>query len=130
MRPLHVAAIIATVLVVWTAVNQMRRPAPRPDLAATKPKPTKVVYTPCTIERAAFGGVEAAVLKIRKGRKLHYVVLDLPSRDDPVHYLPFMYYQGRWLAQTYSDVPLTALVGVYATVEDAELKAGRLCPSN
>jgi hypothetical protein len=130
MRPLHVAAIIATVLVVWTAASMARRPTPRADLTSKKPKPTKVVYTPCTIQRAAFGGVEAAVLKIRKGRKLHYVVMDLPGEDDPVHYLPFMYYQGRWLYQAYGDVPLSALVGVYPTVEEAELKAGRLCPSN
>ncbi len=130
MRPLHVAAIVATVLVAWTAVNALRRPAPRPDLTAKKTKPTKVAYVPCTIQRATFGGAEAAVLKIRKDRKVHYVVLDLPSEDDPLRYHPFMYYQGRWLTQAYGDVPPSALVGVYPTVEEAELKAGRLCPSN
>jgi hypothetical protein len=41
-----------------------------------------------------------------------------------------MYYQGRWLYQTYGDLPLSALVGVSPTVEAAELKAGGLCPSN
>jgi hypothetical protein len=130
MKPLHVVAIIATLLVVWTAASSLRRPAPRLDLAAKKPKPTKVVYTPCTIQRAAFGGTEAAVLKIRKGRKDHYIVMDLPSEDDPFYYYPLVHYQSRWLEQSYGELEPTALVGVYPTVEEAELKAGSLCRSN
>jgi hypothetical protein len=112
MRPLHVAAIVAAVLVAGTAVDALRRPAPRPDLTGRRTKPTKVAYVPCTIQRATFGGAEAAVLKIRKDRKVRYVVLDLPSEDDPLHYHPFMHYQGRWLTQAYGDIPLSALVGV------------------
>jgi hypothetical protein len=130
MKPLHVAAIVATALVVWTAANSLRRPAPRPDLTAKKPKPTKVAYVPCTIQRAAFGGTGAAVLKVRKSRKDHYIVMDLPSEDNPMLYHPLVHYQSRWLEQVYGDVPSSALVGVYPTVEEAELKAGSLCRSN
>jgi hypothetical protein len=130
MRGLHVAAIIATALVVGTAVQSLRRPAPRADLASKKPKPTKVAHVPCTIQRAAFGGTEAAILKIRKDRKVHYVVMDLASQDDPLQYHRVMQSQERWLASAYGDVAPSALVGVFPSVDEAELKAGSLCRSN
>jgi hypothetical protein len=130
MRGLHVAAIIATALVVATAAQSLRRPAPRADLASMKPKPTKVSHVPCTIQRAAFGGTEAAVLKIRKDRKVHYVVMDLPSEDNPPLYHQAVQSQERWLKNAYGDVAPSALVGVFPTVEEAELKAGSLCQSN
>jgi hypothetical protein len=130
MRGLQVAAIVATALVVWTAASALRRPAPRPELGGKWPVPTRVAHVPCTIQRGAFGGTEAAVVKIRKDRKVHYVVLDLPSQNDPSMYLPLSYYQDLWFKAKYGDVPPSALVGVYPTVEEAELKAGHLCRSN
>jgi hypothetical protein len=130
MRALHVAAIVATVAAVWTAASALRRPAPRAELGAKWPKPTNVVRTPCTIERAIFGGTEAAVLKIRKDRKLHYVVMYLPSEGDQPIYDWMVQQQDRWLKNEHGDVPPSALVGIYPTIEEAELKAGSLCRSN
>jgi hypothetical protein len=123
MRRLHVAAIVATALVVWTAADSLTRPAPRPGRPFKKP--SQVSHLRCTIKRAVFGGTEAAVLKIRKGRMLHYVVMDLPT-DDPR--MPD--YQSHWLKATYGDVAPSAIVGVFPTVEDAVAKAASLCRSN
>jgi hypothetical protein len=123
MKPLHLAAILATLLVVVTGVNSALRPAPRHD-RPPRPKPTRVSDTRCTIERAAFGGTEAAVLKVLKDRTAHYVVLDLPA-DNPR--MPDI--ASRWLAATYGTAE-ASLVGVFPTVEDALTKAGGLCRTN
>jgi len=128
MRGLHIAAIAATLAVVWTAASAMRRQAP--ELGGNWPKPTNVVRMPCTIERAIFGGSEAAVVKIRKDRKLRYVVMYLPNGDDQLMYDWLMQQQDRWLKNEHGELQPSALVGVYPTVEDAELKAGSLCRSN
>jgi hypothetical protein len=130
MRALHIAAIVATLVVVWTAASALRRPAPRAELGGKWPKPTNVVRTPCTIERAVFGGAQAAVLRIRKDRKLHYVVMYLPSEEDQPIYDWIVQQQDRWLKNEHGDVSPSVLVGIYPTIDEAELKAGSLCRSN
>jgi hypothetical protein len=125
MRGLHVAAIVATALVVWTGAHSLTRPASRPDRAPKKPQQSQSEHLRCTIKRAVFGGTEAAVLKIKKDRTLHYVVMDLPT-DHPR--MPD--YQSSWLQATYGNVGPSALVGVFPTVEDAVAKAASLCRSN
>jgi hypothetical protein len=130
MRGLHVAAIVATLVVVWTAATALRRPAPRAELGGKWPKPTNFVRTPCSIERAVFGGTEAAVLKFRKDRKVQYVVMYLPSEEDQPIYDWLVQQQDRWLRSEHGELPPSALVGIYPTIEEAELKAGTLCRSN
>ena len=126
MKPLHAAAIVVTLLLVVTAVNSRLQP-PRPESAKKKVRkqaPVPVANLRCTIKRAVFGGGEAAVLKVQKGRMIHYVVLDLPAKDPvmPVH-------QARWLEANYGDAQ-PSLVGVYPSVEDGLSKAADLCKSN
>jgi hypothetical protein len=121
MKPLHIAAILATFLLVVSAVNAMRAP---PRREVKRVAPVKVVNERCTIKRAVFGGTESAVLKVKKDRVVHYVVLDLPS-DDPV--IPE--YQSRWLDANYGQAQ-PSLVGVFPTVEAAVNKAADLCKRN
>ena len=122
MKPLHLAAIVATFLLVFSAVNSLMRPPPRPETA--KKKTAVKVAERCTIRRAVFGGTEAAVLKVRKDSMIHYVVLDLPTND------PLMpEYQSRWLDTTYGQAQ-PDVIGVYPTVEDAVTKAASLCRRN
>jgi hypothetical protein len=125
MRPLHVAAVVATALVVWTSAHSLMRPAQRSDRQPRKPAPTEVSNLRCTITRAVFGGTEAAVLKIKKDRKLHYVVMDLPTNHPR---MPD--YQSGWLKAAYGDVSPSAIVGVFPTVDDAVAKAASLCRTN
>jgi hypothetical protein len=118
--------LIVTFLLVVTAVNSRLQP-PRPESAkksTKKTSPVPVANLRCTIERAVFGGSEAALLKVQKGRRVHYVVLDLPANDPmmPVH-------QARWLEANYGDAQ-PSIVGVYPTVEDAVSEAAELCRSN
>jgi len=122
MKPLHVVAILATFLLVISAVNSLTRPPPRRE--AKRVAPVKVVNERCTIKRAVFGGTESAVLKVKKDRVVHYVVLDLPD-NDPV--MPE--YQSRWLEANYGEAQPT-LVGVFPTVEAAVNKAADLCKRN
>src|SRR5262245_26023892 len=122
MKPLQLAAVLATVLVAWTVVNSLLRPPPSP--VKPKIKPTVASQTRCTIKRAVFGGTETAVLKAVKGRVVHYVVLDLPT-DNPR--MPD--YQSSWLEANYAGVQPT-LVGIYPTVEEAVDKAAGLCKRN
>jgi hypothetical protein len=128
MKPLQVAAIVATALAAWTAVQSLTRPAPRPAAKPKKPAPSEVANLRCTITRAVFGGTEAAVLKIKKNRRLHYVVMDLPA--GPIDNPRMPDYQSGWLKATYGEVSPSAIVGVFPTVEDAVAKAASLCPSN
>lgn len=126
MKPLHAAAIVVTFLLVVTAVNSRLQP-PRPESAKKKVKkqaPVPVANLRCTIRRAVFGGSEAAVLKVQKGRMIHYVVLDLSTNDPmmPEH-------QSRWLDANYGDAQ-PSIVGVYPTVQDAVSKAAELCKGN
>jgi hypothetical protein len=123
MKPLHLAAIIATFLLVVSAVNSLMRPPPRPEAAKKKTAPVKVADR-CSIKRAVFGGTEAAVLKVRKDNMIHYVVLDLPTND------PLMpEYQSRWLDANYGEAQ-PDVIGVYPTVEDAMTRAASLCRRN
>ena len=124
MKPLHLAAMIATFLLVVSAVNFMRQPPPRPETAKKKRTTPVKVAERCTIRRAVFGGSEAAVLKVRKEGMVHYVVLDLPTND------PLMpEYQSRWLDATYGQAQ-PDVIGVYPTVDDAMTKAASLCRRN
>jgi hypothetical protein len=125
LKPLHVAALIVTFLLVATVVNMRLQPqragSARTD--AKKKKPTQVAER-CVIKRAVFGGTESAVLKIRKDQLVHYVVLDLPGGD------PMMpQYQSRWLETTYGEAE-PELIGVYPTVEAGVRKAALLCRRN
>jgi hypothetical protein len=124
MKPLHLAAIIVTFLLAATVFNSVRQP-PRPDSAQkTKKKPPVQVAKRCTIKRAVFGGIEAALLKVEKDRMVHYVVLDLPTNDPtmPEH-------QSRWLEANYGEAQ-ASVVGVYSTVDEAVSNAASLCKSN
>lgn len=124
MKPLHLAAIVATFLLVVSAVNFMRQPPPRPETAKKKRTTPVKVAERCTIRRAVFGGTEAAILKVRKDSMIHYVVLDLPAND------PLMpEYQSRWLDANYGDAQ-PDVVGVYPTVDDALTKAASICRRN
>jgi hypothetical protein len=122
MKPLHYAAIAATLLVVWTGVSSLRQPPPPPKKKMAAPP--KTTQARCTIKRAVFGGTESALLKVTKGRTVHYVVLDLPA-DNPR--MPD--YQSSWLDANYGPAEPT-VVGVFPTVEAAVTKAASLCVSN
>jgi hypothetical protein len=122
MKPLHVVAILATFLLVISAVNSLTRPPPRRE--AKKVAPVKVGSERCTIKRAVFGGTESAVLKVKKDRVVHYVVLDLPDNDPAIPE-----YQSRWLEANYGEAQ-PSLVGVFPTVEAAVNKAADLCKRN
>ena len=61
MTRLQLAAICATVLVVWTGVNSLMRPPPRPERPFKKPTPTRSAER-CTIKRAVFGGSGATLI--------------------------------------------------------------------
>jgi hypothetical protein len=124
MRPLHLAAIFAAVLVAWTGVNSVLRPPPPPDRPQPKTKPTRTSEARCTIKRAVFGGTQAAVLKAYRGRIVHYVVLDLPT-DNPR--MPEI--QSAWIAANYGGVE-PFIVGIFPTVEAAVGKAADLCKTN
>jgi hypothetical protein len=110
-------------LVVWTGVNSLTRPAPRPERPVKKPTPTRTTER-CTIKRAVFGGTEAAVIRAVKGRVVHYVVLDLPT-DNPR--MPDT--QSNWIEANYRD-GFPSVVGVFPTVEAAVDKAASLCRRN
>src|SRR5262245_32043787 len=113
LKPLHVAALGVTLLLVATVVNFRMQPSP-PDSArkdAKKKTGPAQVAERCVIKRAVFGGTESAVLKVKKDQLVHYVVLDLPGGD------PMMpQYQSRWLATNYGEAE-PSLIGVYPTVE-------------
>ena len=124
MKPLHLAAIFATFLLVATGVNMLLRPPHNANRLLKLPKPKPVAEAPCKIKRAVFGGTESALLKVRKGRFVHYVVLDLPT-DDP----RMPKYQSDWLRANYGEAQ-PSVIGVYLTVEDAVRKAASLCRRN
>jgi hypothetical protein len=123
MTRLQLTAICATVLVVWTGVNSLMRPPPRPERPVKKPTPTRTTER-CTIKRAVFGGTEAAVIRAVKGRVVHYIVLDLPT-DNPR--MPDT--QSNWIEANYRD-GFPSVVGVFPTVEAAVDKAASLCRRN
>jgi hypothetical protein len=124
MKPLHLAAIIATFLLVVSAVNALMRPPPHLEAAKKKKTAPVKVAERCSIKRAVFGGAEAAVLKVRKDNQIHYVVLDLPTNN------PLMpEYQSRWLDANYGEAQ-PDVIGVYPTVEDAISRAASLCTRN
>jgi len=128
MKPLYLAALLATLLVLGTGVNYLQRSPPRPGIVAKKQNPTttsKVAQARCTIKRAVFGGTNSALLKVEKDRMVHYVVLDLPTTGDPR--MPD--YQSNWLAATYGPAVPT-VVGVFPTVEAAVAEAASLCTRN
>jgi len=122
MKPLHLAAIVVTGLLVWTGVNSLRPPPPPAKKTATPPPKTKEAS--CTIKRAVFGGTQTALLKVLKGRTVHYIVLDLPT-DNPL--MPD--YQSNWLDANYGQEQ-PSVVGVFPTVEDAVTRAANLCKRN
>jgi hypothetical protein len=127
MKPLHLAAIFATFLLVVTAVNYRLQPPARPETAKAKkkqPAPTKTAEGRCTIKRAVFGGTQSALLKVTKDGMVHYVVLDLPT-DNPR--MPD--YQSSWLEANYGPAE-PAVVGVFPTVEEAVTQAASLCRKN
>ncbi|HEY7214405.1 MAG TPA: hypothetical protein VIC28_07230 [Thermoanaerobaculia bacterium] len=124
MKPLHLAAILVTFLLVVSAVNSLMRPQPRPETARKKKTAPVKVAERCMIKRAVFGGTEAAVLKVRKDRTIHYVVLDLPTNDPLVPE-----YQSRWLDANYGQAQ-PDVIGVYPTVDEAMTKAASLCRRN
>ncbi len=125
MRPLHLAAIFATLLVVWTGVNALLRPPPRPDGPPKRAgTPSRFAEGRCTIRRAVFGGTVSALLKVKKDRVVHYVVLDLPA-DNPR--MPD--YQSNWLEANYGAAA-PSVVGVFPSVEAAIAQAATLCKSN
>jgi len=122
MKPLHLAAIAATVLLVWSGANSLRPPPPPPK--KKPPAPAKTAEAHCTIKRAVFGGTQSALLKVNKGRVVHYVVLDLPTNN------PLMPdYQSNWLEANYGKTE-PAVIGVFPTVEEAVTKAASLCKRN
>ena len=104
-------------------------PQKRPTgVASNNPSPGKKkqqqAELPCTIKRAAFGGTQSALLKVMKGRIVHYVVLDHPEGN------PMMpYYQRDWLEANYGDMQ-PAVVGEFPTVEEAVARAATLCRRN
>ncbi len=127
LKPLHVAALIVTFLLVATVVNSRLQPSgpesARKETRKKKTAPVRVAER-CIIKRAVFGGTEAAVLMVKKDQTVHYVVLDLPT-GDPM--LPE--YQSRWLDTTYGEAE-PSLVGVYPTVDAGVRKAASLCRRN
>jgi hypothetical protein len=127
LKPLHVAALAVTVLLVATVVNFRMQPS-SPDSARKDGKKKRIgpaqVAERCLIKRAVFGGTEAAVLKVKKDQMVHYVVLDLRGGD------PMMpEYQSRWRKTNYGEAE-PSLIGVYPTVEAGVRKAASLCRSN
>ena len=127
MKPLYLAALAATFLVLWTGVTYLQRPQPRPGIVAKRQNPTttsKVREARCTIKRAVFVGTNSALLKVEKDRMVHYVVLDLPTGDPR---MPD--YQSNWLTATYGPAVPT-VVGVFPTVEAAVAEAASLCTRN
>jgi hypothetical protein len=125
MKPLHLAAIFATLLVVSTGVNALLRPPPRPGGPPMRAEaPSRFAEGRCIIKRAVFGGTVSALLKAKKDRVVHYIVLDLPA-DNPR--MPD--YQSNWLEANYGAAT-PSLVGVYPSVEAAIAQAASLCKSN
>ena len=125
MKRLHLAAIVATLLVVGTGVNALLRPPPLPDGPPKKAgTPSRSAEGRCTIKRAVFGGTVSALLRVNKDRVVHYVVLDLPA-DNPR--MPD--YQSNWLEANYGAAA-PSVIGVFPSVEAAVAQAASLCKSN
>jgi hypothetical protein len=125
---IQLLAIAATVLVVVSGVTRLMHPAPSEEPKARKKSvvsnTTNEKEPPCTIKRAPFGGTQASLLKVMKGKVVHYVVLDHPD-DNPAAPL----YQYHWLEATYGEVEPVVL-GEFSTVEGAIMRAASLCKRN
>lgn len=130
-KAIQLFALLATCLVIATGVSRLMRPAPPPEQANLKKKSVVSSNTgkkqgelPCAIRRASFGGTQSAVLKVPKGKMVHYVVVDRPQ-GNPM--MPF--YERDWLESNYGPVQ-TSVVGEFSTVEAAVMRAASLCKRN
>ena len=128
-KAIQLLALLATCLVIATGVARVMRPAPPPEQASLKKKSVvsstgKKGELPCAIRRAAFGGTQSAVLKVPKGKMVHYVVVDRPQ-GNPL--MPF--YERDWLEANYGQAQ-AAVVGEFSTVEAAVMRAASLCRRN
>jgi hypothetical protein len=127
-KTIQLLAVVATCLVVATGVSRLMRPPP-PEQPAVKTKSVasntgKQAEPPCTIRRAPFGGTQASLVKAMKGKVAHYIVLDHPQ-DNPM--APF--HQHDWLQANYGAVQ-PVVMGQFATVEAAVMRAASLCKRN
>jgi hypothetical protein len=126
-KAIRLAAIVATCLVVLTGINRLLRPPtpePAPQRKSVASNTAKEAELPCAIKHATFGGTQASLLKVMKGRMVHYVILDHPA-GDPV--APFL--QLDWLEATYGTVQ-PVLIGAFPTVDGAVMRAASLCRRN
>jgi hypothetical protein len=130
MKAIQVWAMIATGLVIATGVHQLTRPpgsqdgAKRSRAEAARKKRAAAREAPCTIKHAAFGGTQSALLKVMKGRTVHYVVLDLPTGNPIIPEL-----QSQWLDATYGQAD-AKLIDVFPTIDAAVARAASLCRRN
>ena len=89
---IRLLAVAATVLVVVSGVNRLMRPQvvsePAPKKKSVVANTGKETDTPCTIKRAPFGGTQASLIKVMKGKVAHYIVLDHPGRQPDGALLP------------------------------------------
>jgi hypothetical protein len=128
-KAIQMLAALATCLVIATGASRLMRPAAPPPEGPQKKSVVsntgkKQGEQPCTIKRAAFGGTQTSLLKATKGKVVHYIVLDRPQ-GNPL--IPF--YQQDWLEANYGPAK-PAVVGEFASVEAAVMKAGSLCRRN
>jgi hypothetical protein len=125
---IRLLAVAATVLVVVSGVNRLMRPQvvsePAPKKKSVVANTGKETDTPCTIKRAPFGGTQASLIKVMKGKVAHYIVLDHPGGNPMV---PF--YQRDWLEATYGSVQ-PVVMGEFSSVEGAVMRAASLCKRN
>jgi hypothetical protein len=126
-KAIRLLAIAATVLVVVTGFNRWMRPPPpepAPQKKSVASNTGKEADQPCTIKRAPFGGMQASLIKIMKGKVAHYLILDHPA-DNPM--APFL--QRDWLEATYGNVQ-PVMMGEFPSPETAILRAASLCRRN
>jgi hypothetical protein len=125
-KAIQLLAIAATVLVVVSGINRLMHPTPTEEPKARKNSvvSNNTKEPPCTITRAPFGGTQASLLKVMKGKVVHYVVLDNPD-DNPAAPL----YQYHWLEATYGQVE-PVVMGEFSTVDAAIMRAASLCKRN
>ena len=125
---IQLLAVAATVLVVATGVTRLISPPPAEQPTQKKKSvasnTSKQPDPPCTIKRAPFGGTEASLLKVMRGKVAHYVVLDHPVGNPMT---PF--YQRDWLEATYGPVQ-PVVMGDFSSVEAAVMRAASLCKRN
>jgi hypothetical protein len=125
---IRLLAVAATVLVVVSGVNRLMRPQvvsePAPKKKSVAANTGKQADIPCTIKRAPFGGTQASLIKVMKGKMAHYIVMDHPGGNPAV---PF--YQRDWLEATYGEAE-PVVMGQFSSVESAVTRAASLCKRN